>query len=114
MLFFKEGKPAGVLNAYGSDDPAAVLFNALVQTIDLGVSCDGAPIFPRLLAKNGTLYLEPGLYDQEMIRLKLELLGHKIEKEDRIGLAQMVCFDAGSGKIAGESDPRSDGEAAGF
>ena len=58
--------------------------------------------------------MESGLYDQEMIRLKLALLGHEIENEDPIGIAQIVCFDEGSGRIEGEIDPRASGEAAGF
>ena len=58
--------------------------------------------------------MEKGLYDQEMIRMKLELLGYKIEKEDTIGVAQIVCFVPGSGKIEGESDPRAAGQAEGF
>ena len=96
------------------DDPAAVLLNMMVQKIDLGASCAQAMELPRLRAWNGVLEMEPGLYDREMIRLKLELLGHKIEKKDRIGSAQIVCFEEGSGRIDGESDPRDGGEAAGF
>ena len=69
---------------------------------------------PRLWARNGVLEMEPELYDREMVRLKLELLGHKIEKKERIGSAQIVCFEEGSGRIDGESDPRAAGEAAGL
>lgn len=113
-FLFKEGKPSLLLNAYGPDDPAAVLLNVMVQKIDLGASCSGAVQFPRLLVRDSILRMEPGLYDQETIRLKLSLLGHTIEKEDPIGFAQMVCFEEGSGRMEGESDPRSNGEAAGF
>ncbi len=114
VLMFKDGKPAVMANAYGPEDPAAVLLNVIVPRIDLGASCSEALEFPRVLERGDTLREEKGLYAQEMIRLKLELLGHKIEKEDAIGLAQMVCFDPGSGKIEGESDARGEGEAAGF
>ena len=86
----------------------------MVQKIDLGASCSGAVGSPRLLVRDRVLRMESGLYDQEMIRLKLALLGHDIEKEDPIGFTQMVCFDEGSGRIEGESDPRASGEAAGF
>jgi gamma-glutamyltranspeptidase/glutathione hydrolase len=113
-FIFKEGKPFMLLNAYGPDDPAAVLLNVMIQKIDLGASCSGAVAFPRLLVRDRTLRMESGLYDQEMIRLKLALLGHGIEKEDPLGAAQMVCFEEGSGRIDGESDPRASGEAAGF
>jgi len=114
LFIFKEGKPAFLMNAYGSDDPASVLLNVAVQKLDLGVSCAGALAAPRLLVRDGVLGMEPGLYSQEMIRLKLGLLGHKIEKKARVGSAQIVCFDEGSGRIDGESDPRDTGEAAGF
>ena len=114
VLVFKQGKPALLLDAYGADDPATVLFNVMVQKIDLGASCARAVELPRLLVKNGVLRVESALYDQDTIRLKLDLLGHKLEKEDRIGSAQIVCFDEGSGKIDGESDPRGSGDAAGF
>lgn len=113
-FLFKKGKPAILLDAYGNDDPAAVLLNIMVQKIDLGASCSEAMELPRLLAKNGGFYLESKLYDQEIIRLKLDLLGHKIKEEGPIGSAQIVCFDEGSGKIEGISDPRGSGDAAGF
>ena len=114
VFIFKEGKPVLLMNAYGLDDPAAVLLNMMVQKIDLGASCAKALELPRLRARDGVLEMEPGLYDREMIRLKLELLGHKIEKKERIGSAQIVCFEEGSGRIDGESDPRAAGEAAGL
>jgi gamma-glutamyltranspeptidase/glutathione hydrolase len=114
VFIFKAGKPSLLLSAYGPEDPAAVLLNVMVQKIDLGASCSGAVGFPRLLVRGRTLRMESGLYDQEMIRLKLALLGHDIENEDPIGIAQIVCFDEGSGRIEGEIDPRASGEAAGF
>ena len=114
VFIFKAGKPSLLLSAYGPEDPAAVLLNVMVQKIDLGASCSGAVGFPRLLVRGRTLRMESGLYDQEMIRLKLALLGHEIENEDPIGIAQIVCFDEGSGRIEGEIDPRASGEAAGF
>ena len=114
VFIFKDGKPALLMNAYGPDDPATVLLNMTVQKIDLGASCAGALRAPRLWARDGVLGMEPGLYDQETIRLKLDLLGHRTEKKDRVGFAQIVCFDEGSGRIEGESDPRDEGEAAGL
>lgn len=114
VFVFKGGKPVLLLSAYGPDDPAAVLLNMMVQRIDLGTSCSGTVEAPRLWARDGVLGMEPGLYDQEMIRLRLGLLGHKTEKKDRVGSAQIVCFDEGSGRIDGESDPRDEGGAAGF
>ncbi len=113
-LVFKEGRPAVLLDAYGPSDPAALLLNILVQKIDSGASCAAAIESPRLLTRGRTLFLESGLYHQETTRLKLELLGHALEKKDPIGFAQMVCFDEGSDRIVGESDPRGGGEAAGF
>ncbi|MFH1209088.1 MAG: gamma-glutamyltransferase [Candidatus Omnitrophota bacterium] len=113
-FIFKTGKPSLLWNAYGPEDPAAVLLNVMVQKIDLGASCSEAVGFPRLLVRGRTLRMESGLYDREMIRLKLALLGYDIENEDPIGIAQIVCFDEGSGRIEGESDPRASGEAAGF
>ncbi len=114
VLLFKNGKPSLLWNAYGPDDPAAVLLNGLVQKIDFKASCSGAVGSPRLLVRDRTLLMESGLYDQEMIRLKLALFGHAIKKEDPLGVAQIVCFEEGSGRIEGESDPRASGEAAGF
>ena len=113
-FIFKDGKPSVLLDAYGPDDPAAVLLNVIIQKIDLGASCAGAMRFPRLLVRDRALRMESGLYDQEMIRFKLILLGHDTGKEDPIGSAQMVCFDEGSGKIEGESDPRASGATAGY
>jgi gamma-glutamyltranspeptidase/glutathione hydrolase len=114
VIIFKAGKPVLLMNAYGPDDPAAVLLNMMVQKIDLGASCSGALGAPRLWVQDGILDMEPGLYNQEIIRLKLDLLGHKIEKKEKVGSAQIVCFEEGSGRMDGESDPRDAGEAAGF
>ena len=114
VFIFKKGKPSILLSAYGPDDPAAVLLNITVQKIDLGASCAGSLEAPRLWIQDGVLGLEPGLYEKEMIRLKLDLLGHKMEKKERVGAAQIVCFEEGSDRIAGESDPRDQGEAAGY
>lgn len=114
VFFFKEGKPSGLMNGYGPDDPAAALLNMVVQRVDLGASCAQAVGSPRLWVRDGAVLAEPGLYDQEMIRLKLTLLGHDVRKEATVGSAQMICFDEGSGKIEGASDPRAAGEAAGF
>ena len=114
VAVFKNGKPSLLLNAYGSEDPAAVLLNVIVQKIDLGASCSGAVEAPRLLVQDRALRMESGLYDQEGMRLKLTLLGHVIEKENPLGFAQMICFDEGSGRIEGKSDSRASGEAAGF
>lgn len=114
VIVFKDGKPVLAANAYGAEDPAAILLNVLVQRIDLGASCAGAVESPRVLFRGKGLHMEPGLYGQEVIRLKLDLLGHEIEKEDLLGIAQMVCFDGGSGRISGESDFRASGEAEAF
>lgn len=114
LILFKNGEPSILVNAYGPDDPAAVLLNVLVRKIDLRASCQEALSAPRLLVEDSTLRMESGLYDQEMIRLKLALLGHDLKKESKIGFAQIVCFEEGSGRIEGESDPRTSGEAAGF
>ncbi|MFH0986073.1 MAG: gamma-glutamyltransferase [Candidatus Omnitrophota bacterium] len=111
---FKDGKPFVLMSAYGPEDPAAVLLNVIVQKIDLKASCSGAMEAPRLLVRDRTLHMESGLFEKETVRLKLTLLGHDIEKEDAIGVAQMVCFEKGSDRIEGENDPRASGEAAGF
>ncbi len=114
VFVFKDGKPSLIANAYGAEDPAAILFNMLVQKIDLGASCAGAVESPRVLTRGDELRVESAINEQESVRVKLDLLGHKIKNEELLGIAQMVCFDEGSGRITGESDFRADGEAAGF
>ncbi|NCC58657.1 MAG: hypothetical protein EOM17_13690, partial [Synergistales bacterium] len=114
VFVFKDGKPVLVANAYGAEDPAAILFNVLVQKIDLRGSCVDAVEAPRILSRGRELLLEAGLYEKESLRTKLKLLGHDLREKDPFGIAQMVCFDEGSGKISGEADSRADGEAAGF
>lgn len=113
-FIFKDGRPVVLLSAYGQEDPAAVLLNVIVQKSDLGASCSGAMEAPRLLVRERSLHMEPGLYEKENVRLKLSLLGHDIEKEEPLGVAQMICFEEGSGTIEGQKDPRASGEAAGF
>lgn len=105
-LVFEKGKPFLVMDVYGDEDPAAVLMNLFVQKIDFGRTCADSITASRILDREGILWMEPGIYAQETMRVKLELLGHKIEKKEKIGTAQMICFEDSSGKIAGESDPR--------
>ena len=114
VFVFKNGKPAFAASAYGAEDPAAILFNVLVQKIDLGESCVGAVEFPRILSRGRELFLESALYQAENAKTKLKLLGHDLQEKDPLGTAQMICFEEGSGKISGEADSRGDGEAAGF
>lgn len=105
-LVFDKGKPWLVMNADGSESPAATLMNIFVNKIDFGKSCAEAIKAPRVLQEGDILWMEPELYGQETMRLKLELLGHVVKKNEKIGSAQMICFDESSGKINGETDPR--------
>lgn len=114
VFVFKEGKPYLILNAPGSGNPEAVLLNVLMHKIDFNDSCEGALTAPRVLDRGGVMQMESGLYQDEMLRLKLELLGHKVEKKEAIGNAQMVCFEEEFDKITGESDPRGRDAAAGL
>jgi len=66
---------------------------------------------PRLLDVNGTMQVEADLYDDGLLRTRLELLGQTLEKKESLGVAQMICFEDGVGKMTGESDPRGSGEA---
>ncbi len=114
VFVFKEGRPLLVLDAYGTEEPAAVLLNVLVLKLDLGVSCGDAMEAARVLNANGVMQLEPKLYEDGILRTRLELLGQKLEEKESLGCAQMICSGDGSGQVTGESDPRGSGEAAGY
>lgn len=106
-IVFGEGRFLMALNGYGAEDPAAVLLNLMVSKLDLGASCEETLKAPRIVDHGGVMREEPGLYNHEVMRVKLELMGHRIEVKDKIGNAQIVCFDNSSGKIAALDDPRN-------
>ena len=114
VFVFKEGRSVLMLDAYGPEEPASILLNILVLKLDLDAPCGGALEALRLLDANGVMQVEPGLYDDGLVRTRLELLGQTLEKKESLGLAQMICFENGSGSVTGESDSRGTGEASGF
>lgn len=113
-FLFKEGKPSFVLNAVGNGDSAAALLNVLVHKIDLNESAEEALQAPRVLSHGKVLQMEPKLYDDAILRLKLQLLDYKLEKKEPLGIVQMIFFSDPFGKIEGESDPRGPGDAEGI
>ncbi len=114
LLIFKEGRFVLALDAYGPEEPAAILLNLLVLNLDLGVTCEGTLAAPRLVDADGVMRIEPELYDDGLLRTRLELLGQKLEKTENLGRAQAICSEDGSGKMTGASDPRGSGDAAGI
>lgn len=113
-FIFQKGKPSFILNTSGELRPAAALLNLLVHKIDFNESCENAVKAPRILDREGALQMGPELYKDEVLRLKLALLGHKVEEDHALGGVQMICFDNESDKITGATDFGGSGEAEGF
>ncbi|MBU9888280.1 MAG: gamma-glutamyltransferase family protein [Candidatus Omnitrophica bacterium] len=114
LFAFKEGRFALMLDAYGPDEPAAVLLNLIILKLDLGVTCEKALAAPRLVDAGGITQIESELYDDGLVRTFLELSGQTVEKKEDLGRVQMIFFEKDTGKMIGGSDPRGAGEAAGF
>lgn len=113
-VVFREGKPVLVLNARNAGQSPAVVVNLLAQWVDFNAGCPDMIAAPRVLDRDGVTQMEKALYERDTGRVKLELMGHKIEARDRLGDAQAICYEHDTGKLSGQSDPRGSGSAEGL
>lgn len=114
VFVFKEGKPFLVLNSPGGSEASSIVLNMLVQRLNFNASCEDTMAASRIMARDGVMCMEKKLYDEETLRVQMELWGHKVQPQNALGDAQMVCFEKDSAKMIGVADPRGKGEAAGF
>ncbi len=112
-MVYKQGKPVlcfGVMGGqYQAMGQAYVLSNWIDFDMDIQQSLDAA----RFFLYDGELSLEAGVSDE--CEQALKQFGHKtIRAEAPIGGGQGIVIDTLTGVLIGGSDPRKDGQAAGY
>lgn len=113
-LIFSQGKPALVVGSPGGSKIIGIVLNIVANVLDLEMPLDQAVAAPRIVNRAGPVEMEPALFENDAQRASLAKRGHKIQKVEEFGNAQAIYFDRASGFIIGSSDPRGEGEAAGY
>ncbi len=111
---FSEGKPILIVGSPGGSTIISTVLNIIVNIIDFGMSAEGAVRVPRILNRDGPTELETRLYSDPELVASLENKGHVVQKKAYYGNAQVIYFDSKQNQIIGVSDPRGEGEAAGY
>jgi gamma-glutamyltranspeptidase/glutathione hydrolase len=121
----RDGKPWLAFGVMGGAMQPQGHVQILVNLLDLGMDLQEAGDAPRfrhsgssqptglaLKPGGGTVHLEPGVPRE--IREGLEKLGHVLGGETHYGGYQAVARDPKTGVLAGATESRKDGTAAGF
>lgn len=112
---FKQGKPVLVAGSPGGSKIIGIVLNVLINVLDFGMSLEPAMAAPRVIHRAaGSLEMEPIAYDTFELRRELERRGHSVLKVEPFGNAQVIYINPDSGVMTGASDPRGEGEAAGY
>ena len=111
---FKKGKPVLVLGSPGGSRIIGIVLNLVVNILDFGLALEPAMAAPRIINRGGSVEMEPVAYDNFELRRKLEKRGHSVVRAEPFGNAQAIYINPESGVMTGASDPRGEGEAAGY
>lgn len=111
---FKKEKPFMILGSPGGSKIIGSVLNVIVNSIDYEMSLYDAVHAPRMINRDGPIEFEEILFKDAFLKRELERRGHPVVLNPVFGNIQAIQFDADSGKIYGESDPRGEGEAAGY
>lgn len=111
---FKKGQPVLIVGSPGGSRIIGTVLNVVVNFLDHGYSLKDAVQAPRVINRDGPVEMEPELFRDPYLRRELQRRGHPIIENPVIGNVEAIAFDQESGLIMGESDPRGEGEAAGY
>ncbi len=112
-IVLKDGKPFLIVGTPGGTRIITSVFEVIVNVLDFNMNVQDAVNAPRFHHqwKPDKLLLEPGISPDT--RLLLSQRGHSIETVNAICEVAAIQFEA-DGWLAGASDPRVDGKAAGY
>ena len=112
-IVLKDGKPFLIVGTPGGTRIITSVFEVIVNVLDFHMNVQDAVNAPRFHHqwKPDKLLLEPGISPDT--RLLLSQRGHSIETVNAICEVAAIQFEA-DGWLAGASDPRVDGKAAGY
>jgi gamma-glutamyltranspeptidase/glutathione hydrolase len=114
-IVVKDGKPLMVSGSPGGPRIITTTLLTILNVLDYGMNAQEAVAAPRFHHQwvPDKLYLEPE-FSADVVGA-LEARGHEIDQSGRRwSSAQSILIDPETGLITGGSDPRADGEAAGF
>lgn len=112
-IVLKDGKPFLIVGTPGGTRIITSVFEVIVNVLDFHMNVQDAVNAPRFHHqwKPDKLLLEPGISPDT--RLLLSQQGHSIETVNAICEVAAIQFEA-DGWLAGASDSRVDGKAAGY
>ena len=112
-IVLKDGKPFLIVGTPGGTRIITSVFEVIVNVLDFNMNVQDAVNAPRFHHqwKPDKLLLEPGISPDT--RLLLSQRGHSLETVNAICEVAAIQFEA-DGWLAGASDPRVDGKAAGY
>jgi gamma-glutamyltranspeptidase/glutathione hydrolase len=112
-LATRNDKPDMVFGVMGGDFQPMGHVNMALNTYIYGLDPQSALDLPRLAPAGKDVEFEPGI--SETVRRDLAQRGHRlIMATEPLGGGQIIRINAETGVLAGGSDPRKDGFAAGF
>ncbi|MFT5441283.1 MAG: gamma-glutamyltranspeptidase/glutathione hydrolase, partial [Myxococcota bacterium] len=114
-IVVKDGKPLMVSGSPGGPRIITTTLLTILNVLDYGMNAQEAVAAPRFHHQwvPDKLYLEPE-FSADVVGA-LEARGHEIDQSGRRwSSAQSILIDPETGLITGGSDPRADGEAAGY
>ena len=107
-----DGKLVLITGSPGGSDIIGYVVKTLVAMLDWKMGPQQAAALPNFLNRNGPTELEAGAAPLDALAPGLEALGHKVARRDMTsGINTVAVTPAG---LAGGTDPRREGEAAGY
>ena len=112
IVFGEDGQFDFATGSPGGSSIIAYVAKTIVAMIDWGMSPDEAASLANVISRNGSVRLEEGKLDEQIIR-GLENMGHKVvrSKGEISGIHIIRVREDGS--YAGAADPRREGKAEG-
>jgi len=86
----------------------------LMYLIDFKMPPEQALSAPRFAARSNQVEAEAVFLEDADVVRELKKRGHRLVLRKPFGNAQMIFFDDKTNSVIGVSDPRGDGEAAGY
>lgn len=117
-IILKDGNPFLIVGSPGAARIITTVIEVVVNFIDFGMDVEEANLAPRFFVRDSEdyLYMESGI--KQVVREKLEEMGHQIRVLEGIDLffggVQMVYIDPDTGTYQGSADARRGGKALGY
>ncbi len=103
-----------IVGSPGGSTIISTVLNIIVNFLDDEMPLEAALRAPKLMHRGESIELEKELFQDRKLTTKLRKLGHDVLLKETYGNAQTIAFDEDRHVILGESDPRGEGQAAGF